>query len=419
MVSIASSSCRSSARRSGKSITFRVSGLSPGANDDEFDSKERSVIATEVLENRFQKGGIMMRVAMTPHNGSSAFATDAERWTAVTRRDGRADGVFFYSVRTTGVYCRPSCAARQARRENVRFHATPAEAERAGFRPCKRCRPDGHGLAALRTEAVAKACRLIETSEEMPSLDALAEAAGLSRFHFHRVFKTTTGLTPKAYAAAHRARRMRDELTRSGSVTDAIYGAGFSSSGRFYATAPEVLGMTPTDFRAGGDGTVIRFAVGECSLGSILVAATERGVCSILLGDDPDMLARELQDRFPKARLIGGDRGFEQLVAKVVGFVEAPGLGLDLPLDVRGTAFQQRVWQALREIPAGRTSTYTKIAERIGAPKAVRAVARACASNAIAVAIPCHRVVRHDGALSGYRWGVERKRRLLEREAAV
>jgi AraC family transcriptional regulator of adaptative response/methylated-DNA-[protein]-cysteine methyltransferase len=359
----------------------------------------------------------MMTVATTPRNGSPAFSSDPERWAAVVGRDRRADGVFYYSVRTTGVYCRPSCAARQARRENVRFHATPAEAERAGFRPCKRCRPDSHGVGEARAEAVARACRLIETAEETPSLDALADAAGLSRFHFHRVFKMTTGLTPKAYGAAHRARRVRDELARSDSVTDAIYGAGFNSSGRFYATASEVLGMTPTDFRAGGEGAVIRFAVGECSLGSILVAATERGVCAILLGDDPDALARDLQDRFPKARLVGGDRDFERLVAKVVGFVEAPALGLDLPLDVRGTAFQQRVWQALREIPAGRTSTYTKIAERIGAPTAVRAVARACASNAIAVAIPCHRVVRHDGGLSGYRWGVKRKRLLLEREA--
>ena len=358
-----------------------------------------------------------MGVAMTRRNGSPAFSSDSVRWAAVVGRDRRADGVFYYSVRTTGVYCRPSCAARQARRENVSFHATPAEAERAGFRPCKRCRPDSHGLLETRAQAVARACRLIETAEEMPSLDALADAAGLSRFHFHRVFKTTTGLTPRAYAAAHRARRVRDELSRSERVTDAIYGAGFSSSGRFYATASEVLGMTPTDFRAGGDGAVIRFAVGECSLGSILVAATERGVCSILLGDEPDALARDLQRRFPNARVIGGDREFERLVAKVVGFVEAPGLGLDLPLDVRGTAFQQRVWQALREIPAGRTTTYTKLAERIGAPKAVRAVAGACASNAIAVAIPCHRVVRHDGGLSGYRWGVERKRRLLEREA--
>jgi AraC family transcriptional regulator of adaptative response/methylated-DNA-[protein]-cysteine methyltransferase len=370
-----------------------------------------------IAQNRISKGGIIMGVATINRNGASRFASDAERWTAVVGRDRRADGVFYYSVRTTGVYCRPSCAARQARRENVRFHDTPADAERAGFRACKRCHPEGGGLRETRARAVAKACRLIETSEELPSLDALADAAGLSRFHFHRVFKTTTGLTPKAYAAAHRGRRVREELARSATVTGAIYEAGFGSSGRFYASAADLLGMTPSGFRAGGDGIVMRFAVGECSLGSILVAATERGVCSILLGDDPEALTRELQDRFPNARLIGGDREFERVVAKVVGFVEAPALGLDLPLDVRGTAFQQRVWQALREIPAGRTSTYTKIAARIGAPRAVRAVARACAANALAVAIPCHRVVRLDGGLSGYRWGVDRKRRLLEREA--
>jgi AraC family transcriptional regulator of adaptative response/methylated-DNA-[protein]-cysteine methyltransferase len=358
-----------------------------------------------------------MSVATIAQNGAPVFSTDAERWAAVQQRDRRADGVFYYSVRSTGVYCRPSCAARQARRENVRFHASPADAERAGFRPCKRCRPERQDAADAHAQAVARACRLIETAEEMPTLAALAGAAGLSRFHFHRVFKTITGLTPKGYAAAHRAQRVRAELARSKSVTDAIYDAGFNSSGRFYASASALLGMTPSDFRAGGESAVIRFAVGECSLGSILVAATERGVCSILLGDDPDGLARDLQDRFPRARLVGGDLDFERLVAKVVGFVEAPALGLDLPLDVRGTAFQQRVWQALREIPAGRTSTYTKIAARIGAPRAVRAVARACASNAIAVAIPCHRVVRRDGTLSGYRWGVERKRRLLEREA--
>lgn len=347
-----------------------------------------------------------------------AIDTDEDRWAAVVRRDRSADGRFYYSVRTTGVYCRPSCASRRARRENVRFHATREEAERAGVRPCKRCRPNEPALAEQHAAAVAKACRLIEAAEELPSLDALAERASMSRFHFHRVFRSITGVTPRAYAAAHRARRVRDELSRAETVTDAIYGAGFGSSGRFYATSSEVLGMTPTDFRSGGHGAVIRFAVGECSLGSILVAATERGVCAILLGDDPDALARDLQDRFPKARLIGGDKGFEQLVARVVGFVERPALGLDLPLDVRGTAFQQRVWQALREVPPGVTTTYTKVAERIGAPKAVRAVAQACASNALAVAIPCHRVVRNDGALSGYRWGVQRKRALLDREAA-
>jgi len=348
---------------------------------------------------------------------AASFSGDEERWEAVTRRDPRADGAFYYSVRTTGVYCRPSCAARLARRENVRFHSNPEEAERAGFRACKRCRPKEVGLAAQRAAAVAKACRLIETAEELPSLDALAESAGMSRYHFHRVFKSVAGVTPKAYAAAHRARRVREELPNSATVTEAIYGAGFNSNARFYATASETLGMTPTDFRSGGKGASIRFAVGECSLGSVLVAVTEKGVCAILLGDEPGALVRDLEDRFPKASLIGGDAGFEQWVAKVIGFVEAPALGLDLPLHVRGTAFQHRVWRALREIPPGSTTTYAEVARRIGAPKSVRAIGQAVGANPLAVAIPCHRVVRSDGGLSGYRWGVERKRVLLKREA--
>jgi AraC family transcriptional regulator, regulatory protein of adaptative response / methylated-DNA-[protein]-cysteine methyltransferase len=350
--------------------------------------------------------------------GLPSFSTDADRWAAVAQRDPRADGAFYYSVRTTGVYCRPSCGARRARRQNVGFHSTPEEAERAGFRPCRRCRPNVAGLAERRAAAVARACELIARSEDVPNLDALAEDAGMSRFHFHRIFKTVIGLTPNAYAAAHRARRVRDQLSRSGTVTDAIYSAGFNSNGWFYAAAPGLLGMTPSDFRSGGARSAIRFAVGECSLGSILVAATEKGVCAILLGDDPDALVRDLQDRFSRAQLIGGDRDFERLVATVVGFVEAPALGLDLPLDVRGTAFQQRVWQALREIPVGSRATYAELAGRIGSPGATRAVARACAANTIAVAIPCHRVVRTDGAPSGYRWGVRRKRALLERELA-
>ena len=359
--------------------------------------------------------------AMTNRSRASeaaAMATERDpRWAAVQARDPGADGQFWYSVRTTGVYCRPSCASRRARPENVRFHDSPQDAERAGFRPCRRCRPDQSGRHARHAALVAAACRTIESAEQAPDLATLAAQAGLSPFHFHRVFKAVTGLTPKAYAAAHRARRVRSELVRSGSVTVALYDAGYNSSGRFYAQAGEVLGMRPRDYRAGGANTAIRFAVGECSLGAILVAASERGICAILIDDDPDALVRELQDMFPKAGLIGGDTDFEQLVARVVGFVEAPGIGLDLPLDVRGTAFQQRVWQALREIPAGETMSYAQVAARIGAPKATRAVAGACASNRLAVAIPCHRVVRSDGALSGYRWGVERKRALLEREA--
>ena len=340
------------------------------------------------------------------------------RWEAVLRRDKGADGTFFYAVRTTGVYCRPSCAARLPRRENVEFHETCKDAERAGFRPCKRCRPDGLAPAEQQAAAVAAVCRLIEEADEMPRLDEMAQAAGLSRYHFHRVFKAATGLTPKVYADARRGQRVQDELTRSETVTAAIYGAGFNSNSRFYENAPHLLGMTPTEFRAGGRNTAIRFAVGECSLGAVLVAATQKGVCAIEFGDDPNALVRALQDRFPKAQLIGADREFEQLVAKVVGLVEAPANGLDLPLDVRGTAFQQRVWRALRDIPPGSTASYGEVARRIGCPKAVRAVAQACAANPLAVAIPCHRVVRQDGDRSGYRWGVERKHALLDREAA-
>ena len=344
---------------------------------------------------------------------------DEARWAAVVARDREADGQFFFSVRTTGVYCRPSCGARLPRRENVAFHLTPADAEAAGFRACKRCKPTEPPLAERYAETVAQACRAIEAAETPPSLADLADAAGLSTFHFHRVFKAVAGVTPKAYADAHRGKRVREELTRSGTVTEAIYDAGFNSGGRFYEQSAQVLGMTPTRFRKGGAQTTIRFAIGQCALGAILVASTDQGVCAILLGDDPDALARDLQDRFPKAELIGADTEFEALVAKVVGFVEQPGLGLDLPLDIRGTAFQQRVWEALRQVAAGATASYAEIAQRIGAPKAVRAVAQACAANSLAVAIPCHRVVRSDGALSGYAWGVERKRALLDREAAA
>lgn len=348
---------------------------------------------------------------------AAAATVSDPRWSDVVARNPAADGEFFYSVTTTGVYCRPSCGARAARPENVEFHATAAEAERAGFRPCRRCKPEQPPLAERHAAQVATWCRLIERAEQPPTLEELANHAGMSAWHLHRVFKAVTGLTPKAYATAHRTQRVRTELERSGTVTEAIYSAGYNSNGRFYEGSNQVLGMTPTNYRAGGSNTRIRFAIGECSLGSILVAASERGVCAILIGDSPDKLARDLQDRFPRAHLVGGDATFEQLVAKVVGFVEAPGSGLDLPLDVRGTAFQHRVWQALRRIPAGHTASYGEIAERVGSPRAVRAVAQACAANMLAVAIPCHRVVRVDGGLSGYRWGVERKRALLDREA--
>ena len=354
----------------------------------------------------------------TNKKAQRAAATENDpRWTAVVARDGNADDSFWYSVATTGVYCRPSCAARLPRPENVCFHRTRAEAEKAGFRPCKRCKPDQPSLIEQHAVQVTTACRLIEMSESAPSLETLAASAGMSPFHFHRVFKAITGVTPKQYANAHRGKRVRKELQRGGTVTDAIYDAGYNSNARFYEKSADVLGMTASRYRAGGANTRIRFAVGECSLGSILVAQSDRGICAIALGEDPDALMRDLQDRFANAELIGGDAGFERIVAQVVGFIEAPRIGLDLPLDVRGTAFQQRVWQALREIPVGVTVSYGDIAKRIGAPQAVRAVAGACAANALAVAIPCHRVIKRDGALSGYRWGIERKRVLLAREA--
>ena len=346
-----------------------------------------------------------------------ASSRDQARWEAFVARDASCEGQFYIAVQTTGVYCRPGCPARLPKRTNVRFFDTRNEAERAGFRPCKRCKPDQPSLGELHAGKIAQACRLIETADEAPKLDDLAAAVGLSSYHFHRIFKQALGVTPKAYATAHRANRMREGLGRSGTVTEAIYDAGFNSNGRFYANASEVLGMTPTDFRSGGAGQAIRYAIGTCSLGSVLVAASEKGVCAILFGDEPESLGKELQVMFPRARLIGGDKDFEELTGKVLAFVEDPAKGLDLPLDVRGTAFQHRVWEALRRIPVGSTASYSEIAKKIGAPQAVRAVARACATNRIAVAIPCHRVVRSDGGLSGYRGGVERKRALLAKEA--
>jgi AraC family transcriptional regulator, regulatory protein of adaptative response / methylated-DNA-[protein]-cysteine methyltransferase len=382
------------------------------------------VLSAKVSSARLRGGGIMTMetngVATTTSGVKvDAFNDDESRWKAVVQKDRAADGVFFYSVATTGVYCRPCCAARLPRRENVAFHETAGQARRAGFRPCKRCRPDDAPLDKRQSEIVTRACRLIETAEEIPNLAGLAAAVGMSQYHFHRVFRAVTGVTPKAYAAGHRAQRVRDELMEGTTVTETYYSAGFNSSGRFYASSTEQLGMTPSAFRAGGTGADIRFAVGECSLGSILVAASDKGVCAILFGDDPDTLARDLQDQFPKANLIGGDETFDRWVAQVVGFVEDPAVGLALPLDIRGTSFQIRVWEALRQISPGTTVSYAEVAKRIGQPTAMRAVAQACSANPLAVAIPCHRVVRNDKSISGYRWGVERKAELLRRESTA
>ena len=349
---------------------------------------------------------------------TSLYATDIARWAALRARDAKADGHFLYSVATTGVYCHPSCAARPALPENVAFHADRNAAERAGFRACKRCRPDLPPKAQREALMVEAACRAIAEAATPPSLEALAETAGVSRFHFHRLFRRIVGVTPKAFAEAERMRRVQSGLRQSGSVTETIYDAGFNSSGRFYANADAMLGMTPQAYRAGGAGEVIGFAIsarGQCALGFVLVAQAARGICAVLLGDDPQAMTVELRGRFPQAQ-ISQSNALASVLADVVAVVAHPAGAIRLPLDIRGTAFQRRVWEALQAIPSGETRTYSELAASIGQPRAVRAVASACAANKIAVVVPCHRVIARDGGLAGYRWGVERKRALLEQE---
>jgi AraC family transcriptional regulator of adaptative response/methylated-DNA-[protein]-cysteine methyltransferase len=340
-----------------------------------------------------------------------------EFYEALVRRDRSFDGRFYYSVVTTGVFCKPSCSSRRPRRENVNFHPSVEHALAAGYRPCKRCRPSSGSPAAERTRAVERICRLIDASNQPPSIQELASALNISVSRIQRVFKEVTGITPMQYAAERRRQRLHDALQSSPSITEAIYSSGYGSGARFYGSTASALGMKPRTYRSGGQGEAIRFAIAESSLGPILVAGTDRGICSISLGDDPQALLDELQERFPRARLLGPERDFGGFVALVVGLVETPRADPNLPLDIRGTAFQRRVWAALMKIPLGETATYSQIAQQLGVPQAARAVAGACAANPLAVAVPCHRVVRRDGGLSGYRWGVERKRALLERES--
>jgi AraC family transcriptional regulator of adaptative response/methylated-DNA-[protein]-cysteine methyltransferase len=342
--------------------------------------------------------------------------TDEARWEAIVQRSQQANGAFVYGVLTTGVYCRPGCSSRLPKRENVRFFDTSEEAEQAGFRACKRCNPNASERQA-HADAIVRACKTIEEAEEPPLLKDLAEAAGLSPFHFQRLFKKMVGVTPKQYAMEKRLKRVRAHLQQDSTVTDAVYKAGFASSSRFYHETATALGMKPTDYKQGASGALIRYAVVPSYLGWVLVAATAQGVCAIHFGDSPEMLKEGLRARFPKAELRDNAPGFDAWVAKAITFLESPRLGLDLPLDIQGTAFQRRVWRALQDIPAGATASYADVAARIGQPTAARAVAQACAANPLAVAIPCHRVKRGNGELGGYRWGVERKRALLERES--
>jgi len=338
------------------------------------------------------------------------------RLAAVIARDANADGHFVYAVKTTGIYCLPSCPSRHAKPENILFFDSADEAAKAGFRACQRCNPDQLSLQTRHNEIIVDLCHFIVNAEQEPSLAELSEHAGLSSYHLHRLFKRITGVTPKAYAKTHRVQRLRASLVKNEKITDAVYDAGYNSSSRFYSESNQLLGMAPKQFRAGGINAEIYFAIGECSLGSVLVAQSERGICAISLGDDPKVLLDELQEQFSTATLIGGDADYEKIVAQVIGFIEHPADNFSLPLDIRGTSFQQRVWQALQTIKPGQTTSYSELAQRIGSPKAVRAVAGACAANVLAVAIPCHRVVRNNGDLSGYRWGVERKKTLLEIE---
>lgn len=329
---------------------------------------------------------------------------------AVEARDRTADGRFLFGVVTTGVYCRPSCPARTALRENRRYFASADEAEAAGFRPCLKCRP-----RTAWDDPIARACRFIESAESLPPLEEVAAAAGLSPHHFHRRFKAETGVTPRAWAAARRAERLAAALGRGESVTQAIHGAGYESARSAYAESGPRLGMAPRRVAKKGAGTRILAAVAMTSLGALLVAATDVGVVRIAFGQETELM-NGLKRDFAEAEIVLGDAGFGRTVSIVVAMVEEPGKGQTLPLDIRGTAFQRRVWEALRRIPAGATATYGEIAAAIGKPTAVRAVAGACAANELALAIPCHRVVPAAGGTGGYRWGPERKETLLSRE---
>jgi len=356
---------------------------------------------------------------MSDNSTVEHYQTEQARWAALVQRDPQAEGAFWYAVCTTGVYCRPTCPSRVPRQNNVRFFDTPDAAEQAGFRACKRCQPRAQNAAEQQSALIQQACALIEAAATPPRLPELAAAVGLSPYHFQRLFKRVVGISPRQYAATRQQQRLRDELRQEERVTEAMYNAGFESSSSLYQQGAAALGMTPSAYQQGAPETTIHYTTAPCYLGWVLVAATAQGICAIALDDDPAPLAANLRAEFPQAHIQQtADPAFAEWVAQVVAFIEAPAQGLRLPLDIQGTAFQRRVWEALQAIPAGQTATYAEIAARIGQPTAARAVARACAANRLAVAIPCHRVVRGDGAVGGYRWGTARKHALLHTEEA-
>jgi AraC family transcriptional regulator of adaptative response/methylated-DNA-[protein]-cysteine methyltransferase len=349
-----------------------------------------------------------MQLQMTTSNAN-------QKWSMVLARDTKADGRFVYAVKSTGIFCRPTCPSRRPRRENVEFFNSPAQAQQAGYRACRRCTPLERNPQSQKVEA---ACRYIDENLDVTlSLTAISRHVAISPFHFQRMFKRMLGISPREYQQARRAGKFRQALLSDGSVTEAIYEAGFSSSSRAYESVPAQLGMTPSEFKRGGDGIEIRCTVISTELGKLLVATTPRGVCAVRFGESEAALLRELKKDFNAAEIRRDDVGLESVATQIKQLLSGSAAPLNIPLDLRGTAFQQMVWKELRRIPQGQTRSYTDVAKAIGKPKAVRAVANACGSNPVAIVVPCHRVVQKNGSLAGYRWGVKRKAALLEKEA--
>ncbi len=343
-----------------------------------------------------------------------------ELWQAVVSKDATFDGRFVFAVSSTGVYCRPSCPSRRAQRERVSFFRLPEAAEQAGFRACRRCHPQKARVGDPQVEMVQRACRYIEAQDEASvTLALLSERVGISAFHLQRVFKSVMGITPRQYADACRIQKFKTRVREGDSIAGAMYDAGFSSSSRLYSRAPSELGMTPATYGRGGRGAVINYTIAQCALGHLLVAATERGVCAVRLGDSEDALQIDLKDEYPAAEIKRADDAMAKSIQSVLDYLAGKQPRLDLPLDIQATAFQWKVWESLRAIPGGETRSYSEVAKSVGRPNAVRAVARACASNPVALVIPCHRVIREDKSLGGYRWGLERKKALLEQESVA